>query len=68
MRTPDFEFICEWMRDETGILFRDEDRGFVESRLYDVAADRGMFTVDAGWMSTGVINRLSSSEKSWTRS
>ena len=31
MRTPDFEFICEWMRDETGILFRDEDRGFVES-------------------------------------
>ena len=46
MRTPDFEFICEWMRDETGILFRDEDRGFVESRLYDVAADRGMFTVD----------------------
>ena len=46
MRTPDFEFICEWMRDETGILFRDEDRGFVESRLYDVAAERGMFTVD----------------------
>ena len=46
MRTPDFQFICEWMLEETGILFRDEDRGFIESRLYDVAAGRGMFTVD----------------------
>ena len=56
------------MRDETGILFRDEDRGFVESRLYDVAADRGMFTVDELMDEYRGINRLSSSEKSWTRS
>jgi len=46
MRTPDFQFICEWMLEETGILFSDSDRAFVESRLYDVAAERGMFTVD----------------------